>query len=206
MVDVAVLDRVVEDRGEGVDQLADRGGRERDGSATASVADVGACVERGTQLARLAQLAGLEGEAQVRVDRVEAAVPEERQQVACKPPAVVADRVRRDPLVADRAVDLRLQPPGGVDVEGRDGAVLGRRRERGRRLRWRPHADADAREDVPQLRACAGLVPPAAMDPAEVRRIEASRRDPGVRVVAHLAAGLDTAPAELLAGIPTPTP
>jgi transcriptional regulator with XRE-family HTH domain len=43
------------------------------------------------------------------------------------------------------------------------------------------------------------------MDPAEVRRIEASRRDPGVRVVARLAAGLDVAPAELVAGIITPT-
>jgi transcriptional regulator with XRE-family HTH domain len=43
------------------------------------------------------------------------------------------------------------------------------------------------------------------MDPAEVRRIEASRRDPGVRVVARLAAGLDVAPAELLAAIITPT-
>jgi hypothetical protein len=43
------------------------------------------------------------------------------------------------------------------------------------------------------------------MDPAEVRRIETSRRDPGVRVVARLAAGLDVAPAELLAGILTPT-
>ncbi len=43
------------------------------------------------------------------------------------------------------------------------------------------------------------------MDPAEVRRIESSRRDPGVRVVARLATGLDIAPAELLAGIITPT-
>jgi transcriptional regulator with XRE-family HTH domain len=43
------------------------------------------------------------------------------------------------------------------------------------------------------------------MDPAEVRRIETSRRDPGVRVLARLAAGLDVAPAELLAGIIPPT-
>jgi transcriptional regulator with XRE-family HTH domain len=43
------------------------------------------------------------------------------------------------------------------------------------------------------------------MDPAVVRRIEASRRDPGVRVVARLAAGLDVAPAELLADMITPT-
>ena len=43
------------------------------------------------------------------------------------------------------------------------------------------------------------------MDPAEVRRIEASKRDPGVRVVARLATGLDVAPADLLAGILSPT-
>lgn len=43
------------------------------------------------------------------------------------------------------------------------------------------------------------------MDAAEVRRIETSKRDPGVRVVARLAAGLDIAPAELLAGILMPT-
>jgi transcriptional regulator with XRE-family HTH domain len=42
----------------------------------------------------------------------------------------------------------------------------------------------------------------ADMDPAEVRRIEACKRDPGVRVVARLAEALGTASAELLAGIP----
>jgi transcriptional regulator with XRE-family HTH domain len=42
----------------------------------------------------------------------------------------------------------------------------------------------------------------ADMDPAEVRRIENCKRDPGVRVLARLAEALGTAPAELLAGIP----
>lgn len=41
----------------------------------------------------------------------------------------------------------------------------------------------------------------ADMDPAEVRRIEACKRDPGVRIVARLAAGLGVAPVELLDGI-----
>lgn len=41
----------------------------------------------------------------------------------------------------------------------------------------------------------------ADMDPAEVRRIETCKRDPGVRIVTRLATGLDTTPAELLAGI-----
>jgi transcriptional regulator with XRE-family HTH domain len=41
----------------------------------------------------------------------------------------------------------------------------------------------------------------ADMDPAEIRRIEAGKRDPGVRILTRLATGLDTVPAELLAGI-----
>ena len=45
----------------------------------------------------------------------------------------------------------------------------------------------------------------ADMDPAEVRRIEMCKRDPGVRIVTRLAAGLDATPAELLAGIPAAT-
>jgi transcriptional regulator with XRE-family HTH domain len=42
----------------------------------------------------------------------------------------------------------------------------------------------------------------ADMDPAEVRRIESCRRDPGVRILTRLALALDTTPAELLASIP----
>ncbi len=39
------------------------------------------------------------------------------------------------------------------------------------------------------------------MDPAEIRRLESARRDPGVRVVTRLARGLGIAPADLLRGI-----
>jgi transcriptional regulator with XRE-family HTH domain len=38
----------------------------------------------------------------------------------------------------------------------------------------------------------------AAMDPAEIRRIESGRRDPGVRVLARVARGLEVEPAKLL--------
>lgn len=39
------------------------------------------------------------------------------------------------------------------------------------------------------------------MDPAEIRRLESARRDPGVRVMTRLARGLGIVPAELLKGI-----
>lgn len=39
------------------------------------------------------------------------------------------------------------------------------------------------------------------MDPAEIRRLESARRDPGIRVVTRLARGLGTTPAELLKGV-----
>lgn len=45
----------------------------------------------------------------------------------------------------------------------------------------------------------------ADMDPAEVRRIETCKRDPGVRVLTRLAEALDAAPGDLLAGIPRAT-
>lgn len=41
----------------------------------------------------------------------------------------------------------------------------------------------------------------AGMDAAEIRRIEAAQRDPGVRVLTRLARGLGVAPTELLAGV-----
>lgn len=41
----------------------------------------------------------------------------------------------------------------------------------------------------------------ASMDPAEIRRIESGRRDPGVRVLSRVATGLGVEPAELLDGI-----
>lgn len=37
----------------------------------------------------------------------------------------------------------------------------------------------------------------AGMDPAEIRRIESARRDPGVRVVTRLAGALGVTPSEL---------
>jgi transcriptional regulator with XRE-family HTH domain len=46
----------------------------------------------------------------------------------------------------------------------------------------------------------------AGMDPAEVRRIEAGKRDPGVRIVARLAAALDTTPADLFVGVRSVAP
>jgi transcriptional regulator with XRE-family HTH domain len=41
----------------------------------------------------------------------------------------------------------------------------------------------------------------AGMDPAEIRRLESARRDPGIRVLTRLARALGVAPADLLAGI-----
>lgn len=41
----------------------------------------------------------------------------------------------------------------------------------------------------------------AGMDPAEIRRLEGARRDPGIRVLTRLAHGLGMTPAELLRGI-----
>lgn len=44
----------------------------------------------------------------------------------------------------------------------------------------------------------------AAMDPAELRRIEAAKRDPGVRVVVRLARGLGVAPSDLFKELDSP--
>ena len=60
--------------------------------------------------------------------------------------------------------------------------------------------------NVRRLRAEKGLTQDAlaqgaSMDPAEIRRIESGRRDPGVRVLSRVAAGLDVKPAELLQDI-----
>jgi transcriptional regulator with XRE-family HTH domain len=61
--------------------------------------------------------------------------------------------------------------------------------------------------NVRRLRAEKGLTQDAlaqgaSMDPAEIRRIESGRRDPGVRVLSRVAAGLEVKPAELLDGLP----
>ncbi len=60
--------------------------------------------------------------------------------------------------------------------------------------------------NVRRLRAEKGLTQDAlaqgaSMDPAEIRRIESGRRDPGVRVLTRVAVGLEVKPAELLEGI-----
>lgn len=60
--------------------------------------------------------------------------------------------------------------------------------------------------NIRRLRAEKGLTQDAlaqgaSMDPAEIRRIESGRRDPGVRVLSRVARGLDVRPAELLDGV-----
>jgi transcriptional regulator with XRE-family HTH domain len=60
--------------------------------------------------------------------------------------------------------------------------------------------------NVRRLRAEKGLTQDAlaqgaAMDPAEIRRIESGRRDPGVRVLSRVAVGLGVEPADLLDGV-----
>lgn len=41
----------------------------------------------------------------------------------------------------------------------------------------------------------------ASMDPAEIRRIESGRRDPGVRVLSRVALGLGVKPSDLFEGV-----
>lgn len=58
-------------------------------------------------------------------------------------------------------------------------------------------------EELRRSRKAAGLTQEALanradMDPAEIRRLESGKRDPGVRVLARLADALETNPAELL--------
>lgn len=62
-------------------------------------------------------------------------------------------------------------------------------------------------EELRRRRKAAGLTQEALanradMDPAEIRRLESGKRDPGVRVLARLAKALETTPAELLLTIP----
>ena len=45
----------------------------------------------------------------------------------------------------------------------------------------------------------------ASMDPAEIRRIESARRDPGTRVLTRIADGLGVPPSSLLKGAGTTT-
>jgi len=86
---------------------------------------------------------------------------EELQQVRGQPPLVVRSRIRIDRLVADHAVDLRLQPPGRVLVKARH-RCCARRAAVARAGGSLPHAGADARELVVELDARGPLAPAAA--------------------------------------------
>jgi hypothetical protein len=77
--DVPVFDRFVEDRSEGREELPDRRGAEGAGHLATLVADVGAGLDRGTELCRFGELLGLERLAGRRVDCVQAVLREERQ-------------------------------------------------------------------------------------------------------------------------------
>ena len=81
-LDVAVLDGVVEDRGQTGDELADRRWPEWNPAPVAFVADVGAGGDGGSQVARLAPLLSLECEAHLGVDLVEATRSEEWEEMA----------------------------------------------------------------------------------------------------------------------------
>jgi transcriptional regulator with XRE-family HTH domain len=41
----------------------------------------------------------------------------------------------------------------------------------------------------------------AGMDPAEIRRLEAARRDPGIRVLTRISRALGSTPSEILRGV-----
>ena len=127
-LDVLVLDGLVENAAERLDELLDRRQPERSDSPPAPVAQLGARGDGTPQLLGLAQLGLLEAQADAAVDLVQSVVAEEGQQVNGQPPAVVGLRVGVDRLVADHALGLRRQPPGGVLVEGGHALGVGRRR------------------------------------------------------------------------------
>jgi hypothetical protein len=78
-VDVPVLDGIVEDSRKAIEHLAHRRRAERYRAPPATVANIGAGLDRLAQFLRLAQQVSLEGEAQIAVDLIEAKVTEERQ-------------------------------------------------------------------------------------------------------------------------------
>ncbi|HSZ13082.1 MAG TPA: hypothetical protein VK790_03500 [Solirubrobacteraceae bacterium] len=160
VVDVAVLDRVVEDRGEPVEHFADRARRQRHHALLVPVAQIGARLDRLAQLARLLELVRLEREAEVGVDLIEPVVGEERQQMRLDLPAVLLLSLGADRLGPEHAVDLGLQPARGVLAERRHARVDGRARWRAS-CRWRPHPGLHAREDVLELHGGGAFVPVA---------------------------------------------
>jgi hypothetical protein len=122
-----------------------------------AVAQHGARLDRRAQLRGLAQLVRLEGEAEARVDLVQAVSREEREQVVGEPPAVVRLGPGVDRAVAKHTVDLGLEPAGGVLVERWHPPRNGRRRW----LPLAPHPGLHAGEDVLQLDRRRSLVPSA---------------------------------------------
>jgi len=158
--DVLVFDGVIEHRGQAVEDLANRRWPERHSPATPVIADVGPFVERFPKLSRLAQEAGLEVQAQLAIDSIDREVAEEGEEVPLQPPAVVVCRALGDWPIAENAVDLGLQPPGGVVGEERDPTLL----PAGLRQDWllwaSPNTQVDLCFDVAQFSA-GGLLLPA---------------------------------------------
>ncbi|HEY5196525.1 MAG TPA: hypothetical protein VIJ51_05810 [Solirubrobacteraceae bacterium] len=161
-VDVLVLNRVIEHGCEGVDQLANRRGRQRTTPPAEAIAEVGSGRDGCPELRGLAEFLCLERLAELAVDLVEAIAREVREQVVRQAPAVVGLGVGVDWLVAEHAVDLRSKPSRCVLVEGRDGWRLGLRWRRRHRDTPLPDAGPHACEQVAELGARSALVPAAA--------------------------------------------
>ena len=161
-VDQLVLNGVVDNRREGVDQLAKGSRSEGDRPASPAVANVRAGGQRSAQLLRLSELVRLEREAALAVDAVEAVLGEERKQMTADPPAVVGLRVGVDWLGTEDAIDLGLKPARSVRVKRGGLAWLGWPRALRGGHRRGPHAGKYARDDVAQLAARCALVPAAA--------------------------------------------
>ena len=128
------------------------------------IAEVRPRGDRDPQVGGLADLVGLEGQAELRVDLVEPAGREERQQMPAQAPEVVPSGVLLDRLVAEHAVRPRLQPIGRVLVEGRNGPRRRGGLRRHSRMRRLPGPDprADSRNDVAELSTRRPLVPATA--------------------------------------------
>ncbi len=157
VVDLAVLDRLVQDRRQRRDDVPQRARIQRPQLSAVLIAQVRAGLQRLGDFAGLLQLARLERLAEVAVDPVQAVRSEERHQVR-EPPAVVDLRVLRDRSRTELATDLRRNPPVRVLAER-----LRTRRGQLDRLRRRrlPDPDADLRLDVPQLGPCRWRIPAA---------------------------------------------
>ena len=125
-VDVPVLDRLIEDRRERVDQLADRRRPERPQPSAAPVAQLRAGRDAPRAARPPPELVRLEGEAELAVDLVEPVGAEERQQVTVEPPAVVRLGVGVDRLVA-RARRRSSPAATRTRTRGTSGTLVARR-------------------------------------------------------------------------------